>query len=312
MVTLIVTGVHSPLGRAVARWAVDAGWRVVGVDVRPGARPLPAIELVQTDIRNPLFARWLETQAATHVFHAAFQWRVPITPESFENNVVGTIKLLEAAAQTGVQKVVIPSSALVYGAHPQHPPLLTEDIPFRGPSLYGYVRDLREIELFVQGFRQRHPAMTLTVLRYANLLAPGYPSPLARYLRLPRCPVPAGANPFLSVLHPQDAVRAATLALVEAYDGVYNVAAQPPVPLRHLIHRAGSQALTLPVRLFQAQQGMVRLNFMRGIPPLPLPWVYLYHSWALSTRRLRSQWGFQPQWDTESILDTMRRTPSRP
>ena len=302
MDTLLITGVHSTLGRAVARWAVEQGLRVVGVDVRAPAHPLPGITFVQTEVQNPLIPQLLKSEGVEAIFHAAFRWRIMPTPETFENNVVGTMKLMDAAADAGVKHVVFPSSALVYGAHPQHPPLLTETTPFRGPSRYGYVRDLRDIETFLQGFARQHEAMTITILRLGNMLGRHVTSPLARYLAQPVVPVLAGSNPFLSLLHVDDAVRAIQMALMHPHAGVFNVATQPPLPLRHILYLARRPMVALPLSVLLAGQRLSGLWGKKQPWDLPLPWEYLRYSWPLSTRHMTETWAFHPQYDAEATV----------
>ncbi|HEY81115.1 MAG TPA: NAD-dependent epimerase/dehydratase family protein [Caldilineae bacterium] len=313
MKTLLITGVHGVLGRAAARQAVASGWRVIGVDQKPAARPLADVECVQADIRNPLLSRLLKAEGVDAIFHGAFRWRIRLRPDIFENNVVGAVKLLEAAAEAGVQRIIMPSSAFVYGAHPLHPPLIPEGAPFRGPSSYGYIRDLRDIETFLKGFRQQHPEMTITVLRFANLLGRGYASPLARHLSLPLVPVVLGANPLISALHVDDGARAVIQALEAGRGGVYNVAAQPPLPLLTIIEQVGRQALPLPESVLHAGLEWAATLSKKQIIRPPLPWDYLRHSWALSTRAIRDAWGFTPAYDAEAVLrEFAREQPAAP
>ncbi len=307
MKTLMVTGALSSLGKAVARRAGARGWRVIGVDRKSPSRPIQGMEFVQTDVNNPLLSRLLKAEGIDVIFHAAFRWRVRATPDIFENNVVGTAKLLEAAEAASVRKFIFPSSAFVYGAHPQHPYLIPEDAPFRGASNYGYIRDLRDIETFLRGFRQQRPGMVITVLRFANILGRGYASPLARYLRLPFIPTPLHSDPLLPLLHLDDAVRAAMQAIEKDHAGVYNVAAAPPTPLLEVITQAGRHAAPLPDSLVHGGQSLAAVIAQKGTAILPLPWDYLRFSWALSTRKIREAWGFEPQFDAEALLRDFAR-----
>ncbi len=114
----------------MARWALDAGVRVLGVDRRPMTKPFPGIEFVQTDIRNPLFPQLLKAEGVDALFHSAFRWRLKGTQEDDESNVLGTMKLLEAAAQARVTKVIIPSSIAVHGATLKIPHLFKKNNHF--------------------------------------------------------------------------------------------------------------------------------------------------------------------------------------
>ena len=182
MRTLVITGLFSPWGRRMARLASGAGARVLGIDRKPMTRPFPGVEFVAADIRNPLLPQLLAHERVDAILHCAFQWRQRRQDEVFDSNVLGTMHLLEAAALAGVRKVVFPSSTFVYGASPAHPAFIDEETGFRGQPRYAFVRELREIETFINGFRRQYPEMILTSLRFANILGEGVPSPMARYL----------------------------------------------------------------------------------------------------------------------------------
>ena len=68
---------------------------------------------------------------------------------AFDQNVMGTAKLLAACGEAGVRKVVLKSSTAVYGARRGNPAFLKEDWPLRGSRRYGYTRDMLEIEAFL-------------------------------------------------------------------------------------------------------------------------------------------------------------------
>ena len=302
MKTLVVTGLFSPLGGAVARWAADAGIRVLGVDIKPMTRPFPGIEFIHADIRNPLFPELLKAEKVDAIFHSAFRWRIRRSEEAFESNVMGAMKLMGAAALAGVEKVVFPSSAFVYGAHPNNPYFMTENNEFQGRSQYAYVRELRDIETFLNGFRRQHPEMTITVLRYANILGGDYPSPLARYLTMPVIPTLMGYDPLMQVLHVDDAATVAIRALKENHQGVYNVAAAPPLPLLKIIRMIGAHSVPIFHPLAYTGQNLTGLFIKKAQAMVPLHWDYLRYPWTIATDKIREEWGFEPMYDAETTV----------
>jgi len=302
MKTLIVTGLFSPLGTEVARWAADAGVRVLGVDIKPMTRPIPGIEFIRADIRNPLFPELLKAEKVDTIFHSAFRWRVRRSEAIFESNVMGTMKLMGAAALADVKKVVIPSSTFVYGAHPNNPYFMTENNDFQGSSNVAYVRELRDIETFLNGFRRQHPEIAITVLRFANILGRGYSSSLARYLALPVIPTLMGYDPLMQTLYFDDALRAAIQALAEEHPGVYNVAASPPLPLMKIIRQAGGHSISILHPLAYTGQNLGSMVFRKGKNILPIHWDYLRFPWTAATDKIQEEWGFTPEYDAETTI----------
>jgi UDP-glucose 4-epimerase len=84
--------------------------------------------------------------------------------EYYDNNVVGTLSLLQAMKETGVATLVFSSSATVYG-EPQCLPL-TEDHPLSATNPYG--RSKLIIEEVLRDFYLAHPEWRIAILRYFN------------------------------------------------------------------------------------------------------------------------------------------------
>jgi len=82
----------------------------------------------------------------------------------YDNNVVGTLRLLQAMADCKVKTLVFSSSATVYG-DPQRLPL-TEDHPLSATNPYGQTK--LSIELMLRDVQRSDPAWRIAVLRYFN------------------------------------------------------------------------------------------------------------------------------------------------
>ena len=84
--------------------------------------------------------------------------------EYYDNNVVGTVRLLEAMVACGIDKLVFSSSATVYG-NPQKLPL-TEDHPLSATNPYGRTKLM--IEEILRDFFVARPDWKIAILRYFN------------------------------------------------------------------------------------------------------------------------------------------------
>ncbi len=302
MKTLAITGLFSPLGRHMAQAASQFGLRVLGIDLKPMTKPLPGIEFVEADLRNPLIAELFKAEKVDAIIHCAFRWRQRRTEEVFDSNVMGTMRLLGAAALAGVHKFILPSSTVIYGADPDNPTFIDEESDFMGRPAYAYIRELREIETFVNGFRREQPHMVITTLRFANILGGGIPSPLAEFLALPAAPTLLGFEPMLQVIHHDDVLRALGHCLLEDYNGVYNIAADPPFPLFKLLALAGVAPAPVfhPLAYYGFRAG--RLLSTKTYDLAPLPWDYLRYSWTADTTRMKQELAFTPSIDAETTV----------
>ena len=125
--------------------------------------------LVEGDIRDgTALKRALANSGAAAVIHFAGLKAVGESVEHplayYDNNVVGTVRLLEAMRDAKVKTLVFSSSATVYG-DPQRLPL-TEDHPLSATNPYG--RSKLMIEDMLRDLYRSDPSWRISLLRYFN------------------------------------------------------------------------------------------------------------------------------------------------
>ena len=125
--------------------------------------------LVLGDIRDSAaLTAALRASGATAVIHFAGLKAVGESVQNplayYDNNVVGTVRLLEAMAACSVKTLVFSSSATVYG-DPQFLPL-TEDHPLSATNPYGQTKLV--IENMLRDLYRSDPAWRISILRYFN------------------------------------------------------------------------------------------------------------------------------------------------
>ncbi|MGF1681540.1 UDP-glucose 4-epimerase GalE [Photobacterium minamisatsumaniensis] len=84
--------------------------------------------------------------------------------EYYDNNVHGTLVLVEAMRAAGVNSLIFSSSATVYGDPATVP--ITEDFPTSATNPYG--RSKLMVEECLSDIQKAHPEMSITLLRYFN------------------------------------------------------------------------------------------------------------------------------------------------
>jgi UDP-glucose 4-epimerase len=300
---VLVTGVTDFWGRRVAEeLAGDGDYHVIGMAPDPLGEPLPGLDFIQTDIRNPLLYELLRSEQVDTVCHMAFQHATRPNEAAFDHNVMGTMKVLGACAEADVTKIILRSSTMVYGAGPQQPGFIEEDTGLTNDRSYGYLRDMVEIEAFVNGFRRQHPEIALTVLRFANVIGPHVDSPLTRFLRSPISPVLLGFDPLLQMIHEEDAVMALVHSIRGGRPGIFNLAADPAMPLSKILGIVGK--LPIPVLHPVAYWGV---NFLGGtgkrLPSYaPMDLDYLRYRWIADTTKMRGELEYTPAYTAEEAV----------
>jgi UDP-glucose 4-epimerase len=305
---VLVTGVGGYLGgNLAARLAANPDIeRVIGVDTAPPAGGvLGRAEFIRADIRNPLIAKVINSAGVDTVVHASTTANPPGPARRSlikEMNVIGTMQLLAACQRSeSVRKLVVKSTAAVYGASSRSPAVFSEkDIPRDLPSS-GYAKDAVEVEGYVRGFARRRPDVIVTTARLTNLIGPRVDTVLTRYFSLPFVPTVLGFDARVQLLHSDDAL--AILERATRYDlpGVFNAGGDGVLMLSQAIRRAGR--VPVPV-LRQAIPAMATMfGGSRLVDFSPDQVRYLNYGRVVDTTRLRAEFGYTPRWTTAEAFD---------
>lgn len=131
-----------------------------------GRRPL----FIEGDIRDKtaLEKALKETQTDAVIHFAGLKAvgeSVSKPLEYYDNNIVGTLRLLQAMKNTGVSRLIFSSSSTVYGTPEKLP--LTEDCP-TGEATNPYGRTKLHIEQILADCCVADPALSVVCLRYFN------------------------------------------------------------------------------------------------------------------------------------------------
>jgi len=307
---VLVAGASRYLGSRVAGvLAADPDIeRVIGVDTvapRPDLLPmLGRTEFVRADIRNPLIAKVIAQAEVDTVVHM----NVVATPVGAggrsavkEINVIGTMQLLAACQKApSMRRLVLKSSSAVYGCSPRDPALFTEDAEPRSLPRSGYAKDAVEVEGYARGFRRRRPDVTVTMLRFTNVIGARIETPLTRYLTLPVVPTVLGFDPRLQLCHEDDAVEVLRRSALEDHPGTYNVGGAGVLLLSQALRRLGqvsfpvpSPAVSLVARAFRSA-GLVDFS--------PEQMRFLAQGRVVDVSRLAAEFG-QPMIPTAQAFD---------
>lgn len=176
---IFVTGGAGYIGTHTCVELLNAGHEVTVFDNFSNSQPeaLARVQrisgkkptLVQGDIcDSAALVAALRTSGASAVIHFAGLKAVGESVQNplayYDNNVVGTLRLLQAMQECGVKTLVFSSSATVYG-DPQYLPL-TEDHPLSATNPYGQTKLV--IEEMLRDLHRSDPGWRFGILRYFN------------------------------------------------------------------------------------------------------------------------------------------------
>jgi len=316
--TVALVGALHPAARELALALEDDPEveRVLGLSRHEPPLLGPKFEFVQAGPGDPAFAGALAGVDTLVLF--------PLIDAADRNEegrrarvLAGTRRSLEAAA--GAATVVLWSSGVVYGAHPDNPVPIPETQPTRpnpGFPAAGILAESEQVALAAdpgdrpEGSDRRGPGnpegvprsvgeisqgsapvRRVVVLRGAGVWAPAWGTFLARSLMAPAMVGVRGQDPPLQCLAPADAVSALVLATSGRLRGVYNVAPDDWVGAKDAARAAGRRRLEVPQRVAQSTAERLWQAGMSAATAGEL--AFQTHPWVLGNAKLR-QAGWAP------------------
>ncbi|MFD9026722.1 SDR family oxidoreductase [Streptomyces parvulus] len=257
---IVVTGATGNVGTSVVKLLSEDPevGSVLGLARRiPGWTP-ERTEWAGVDLasdRADLGAHFAGADAVVHLAWAFQPTHDPAT--TWRTNVLGSIRVFEAVAASGVPALVHASSVGAYSPGPKDR-TVDESWPTHGWPDAAYCREKAYLERTLDIFERDHPGIRVVRMRPAFLFKRESASEQRRIFGGRFLPGPAarpGALPFLpdvpglrvQALHTDDAAHAYRLAVrSEDARGPYNLAAEPVVDAEVLAEMFGARPVRLP------------------------------------------------------------------
>ncbi|MBB3730725.1 nucleoside-diphosphate-sugar epimerase [Nonomuraea dietziae] len=296
-----VTGASSGIGRElVAKLATNADFRrVVAIDEQRG--DVQDVTWRVIDVRDPLLANRISDIDV--LVHLAGDYALDSDPgERRAYNLRAAQTVLTASAAARVRRVVLVTSAMVYGAAPENDVPLPEDSAVAAEPDTGVVGDYLEIEALVRRAARSHPGLEVTVVRPAAIVGPGIDTVITRHFESPRLLTVKGCTPRWQFCHVDDLLSALELAARGVVTGVVAVGSEGWLEQEQVEELSGIRGFELPAGLtFGTAQRLHRL----GITPAPATDLhYVVYPWVVDCANLREA-GWKPAWSNEAALEQL-------
>lgn len=181
-------------------------------------------------------------------------------------NIMGSINLFNCSVKYEVRKVIMASSAAVYG----EPAYLgiDEKHPLNPTSFYGLSK--WTCERYLQNYNQLY-FLPFTILRYANVYGPrqrsdGEGGVIAVFIERSRCgkalAIYGSGEQTRDFVHVQDIVKANILALTSAPNQIINIGTGNPTSVKQLCHILEKEMGTrLAIRHMAERPGDIKQSF---------------------------------------------------
>jgi GDP-4-dehydro-6-deoxy-D-mannose reductase len=243
---ILVTGCNGFVGRHSMAALQQAGHEVIGSDIT--CSPDAGTSCLTLDVRDLDAIRLvLETEKPDAILHLGGIAFVPLgwtEPQLlFTVNTIGTLNILDAVRQKApATRVLVVTSAEVYGSHPAPEPL-TEASPYRADNIYGVAKAAADhAALLYAGYHHldvqvARPSNHLGAGQSKNFVSSSFAAQLAD--------IAGGADPLMRVgnldqqrdfTDVRDVARAYTLLLEKGKSGrAYNIASGRMTPIQEIL-----------------------------------------------------------------------------
>ena len=316
--TIALVGGSGLVGTALARQLQAQGDRVLIVDrVRPRVAVDNArVDLVATDAAAALTSvfRRFDVDKVVHLAARVDPPRDAADREAMRVlHDAGTRAVVAAARAVDVDRFVLVSSAVVYGARAENAVPLEVEAPI-APSAFAYAEDKAAQERLVRSLVDDD---VLSVVRPGIVCAPWARNYLTEIIRRARLPVlggvlPAldGHRPPLQFGHVDDVAAVLVAAIHAAQTGTFHASSADWLAYDDVARAVGLHVVDVPTRF-------VGPVLDRLVPLLPSSWrapsglfPYLMHPFVTSMASTSRRLGVLPQWTTMAALRAMVEGPA--
>ncbi|MGW3045855.1 NAD-dependent epimerase/dehydratase family protein [Kitasatospora sp. NPDC001159] len=314
----VVVGATGNLGTSVVQAlgadpAIDS---VLGLARRLPQWTPPKTSWASVDIADEAADLTSHFAGADAVIHLAWLFQPTHHPTTtWRTNVLGSLRVFDAAAEAGVPTLVYASFVGAYSPGPKDR-AVNESWPTHGWPESALCREKAYLERVLDTFERDHPTMRVVRMRPGFMFkaeaaceqhrlfrGPLVPKRLTRPERMPAIPDIPGMR--YQALHTDDAAAAFQQALAREVHGAFNLAAEPVIDSPMLAELFGARTISIPGWPVRAAVSAAWKTHLLRTPPELFDAVL--HFPVMDTSRARQELDWAPRYTVQEALQEWLR-----
>jgi nucleoside-diphosphate-sugar epimerase len=261
---------------------------------------------VAADDLAPIFA------GADAVVHLAWLFQPTHRPDiTWEANVIGSVRVFQAAARAKVPALVHASSVGAYSPR-SNLDRVDESWPTHGWAQAAYSREKSYLERVLDHHEAAHPEQRVVRMRPAFIfqrssaeeqrrifIGPFLPNGLVRPSLVPVLPEPADLR--LQTLHSEDAADAYARAVLQPAAGAFNLAAEPALDMSAIARSLRARTVKVPAGLLR--RGLAAAWHAHLVPASPQLFDLAMRIPMMSSQAARERLGWTPHYTSSDAIE---------
>lgn len=308
MSRILITGAAGAVGQALLQELAGSGLEVLATDLRePQALPSD-ISFEKLDVTGGDARRLIAGFKPDVIIHLA---SIVSPPRGMSRefahavDVGGTRKVLQAAIDTGVRRLVVTSSGAAYGYHADNPVPLSESDPVRGNPEFAYSDHKRQVEEMLARARQEHPQLEQVILRVGTVLGAGLENQITELFHRPRLIAVRGADSPFVFIWTRDLARILKRAATDGPAGIFNVCGDGALSVGEIAARLNKPVMALPAWLLKAALAVARPLGLTRYGPEQVR--FLQYRPVLDNAALKTLFGYTPELDSAATFNLWQK-----
>jgi len=306
MTNVAITGCSGYLGNKIIEnlEIADDVESIIGLDIKPPRKTTKKLKFITQNILEP-YNTVLADNKVDAAIHLAFAVGPTQNIEAARRlDIDGAKIFMDSCKKASVKRVLYPSSLTAYGAYPDNPAELTEDMPLRPFPDFLYSWDKAQADQMFQEFAKENPEICVTIIRTGNVLGPtGVGSINSVTYLVPMVMMRImGCDPKMQYLHEDDLGELFSICITKDVPGVYNAASEGSLKYSEIISLTGKLPLILPsVFITPLLQFSWKLKLQSKSPPRGLD--FIKYPLIMNTEKIQKATGFKFRTTRQAVTE---------